>query len=89
MYTDEEWNNVFAFLNDEAEKPDPDGIGKVIETLDEFVDMIRRTEAIRPNIVNSNSHNARDFARLQADKNSNAQAAVDIQDQIDNHPGNS
>lgn len=87
-YTEEQWNNVLAFLNDEAEKPKPDGIGKAVETVEEFIQIIRTTEAIKPNIVRSNAHNARDFARLQQDKVNNVQSAIDIQDQIDNHPGN-
>lgn len=89
MYTDEQWDNILAFLNDEAEKPEPEGIGKPIELVTEFIDMLRRTEAIKPSIVNTNAAHAREFARLQSDKRANAQAAIDIQDQIDNHPGNS
>jgi len=38
---DKVWNDFLAFLNDAAEKPPPDGIGKLIDTVDEFILFIR------------------------------------------------
>lgn len=87
-YTDEQWDNVMAFLQDEAEKPAPDGIGKTIDTTEEFVEMLRITEAIRNGIANGNAAEQRDFARVEAAKNAADQSVIDLQDELDNHPGN-
>lgn len=88
MYTDAEWDNVLAFLNNEAEKSEPDGIGKKIETVEEFIDMIRRTEAIKPAIVNSEAlKNRRNFDDLTKHKADLDQSVIDVQDELDNHPG--
>ena len=87
-YTDAQWDNVMAFLNDEAEKAPPDGIGKSIDTAEEFVQMLRTTEAIKSAIADSNANRDREFANLERAKVANADAARTIQDQIDNHPGN-
>ena len=88
MYTDKEWDDVVAFLNDEAEKPSPDGIGKTIETVDELIAVIRTVEAIKPSIVNSNANEAREFGALVSAKALSDQASIDLQVLIDNHPGN-
>lgn len=87
-YTDAQWDNVIAFLNDEAEKAPPDGIGKIIETTEEFIQMLRTVEAIKTSIVDSNANERREFANLERAKIANADAARVIQDEIDNHPGN-
>jgi len=87
-YTDAQWDNVMAFLNDEAEKAPPDGIGKTIDTVEEFIEVVRTVEAIKPIIVSSNANETREFAQLEQQRIINARAAQDIQDQIDNHPGN-
>jgi hypothetical protein len=87
-YTDAQWDNVMAFLNDEAEKRPPNGIGKTIDTAEEFVEMLRTVEAIKPTIVSSNANETREFAQLEEQRIINARAAQAIQDQIDNHPGN-
>ena len=89
MYTDEEWDNVMAHLNNEAEKAPPEGISKLIETPEEFIGMLRTTEAIKPAIVNSEAlKHRREFQELERQKAHVDQAAVDVQDRIDNHPGN-
>lgn len=77
-YTDSEWNDVLAFLNNNSEFTTPE----------EFIAVIREVEAIKPKIVNSNSHNKRDFSRVQTSKNAADQAVIDLQDELDNHPGN-
>ncbi len=87
-YTDAQWDNVIAFLNDEAEKAPPRGIGKTIDTVEEFIEVIRTVEAIKPIIVSSNASEDREFAQLQQSLITSGQATQDIQDQIDNHPGN-
>ncbi len=88
-YTDAEWDNVMAFLNTEAEKRPPDGIGKVIETPEEFIQMLRTTEAIKPDIVDSEAaRHRREFEELEGQKAHLDRAVVDTQDQIDTHPGN-
>lgn len=88
-YTNEEWDNVMAHLNNEAEKPEPDGIGKLIETPEEFIGMLRTTEAIKPNIVNSEAlKHRREFTELERQKSHLDQSVIDAQDLIDNHPGN-
>lgn len=87
-YTDAQWDNVIAFLNDEAEKAPPRGIGKSIDTVEEFVEMLRTVEAIKPVIVSSDASETREFAQLERSLIDSARATQDIQDQIDNHPGN-
>jgi hypothetical protein len=88
-YTDAEWNNVMHFLNSAAEKRPPAGIGKPIETADEFVQMLRTAEAIKPAIVGDEVlKNRREFAELERQKSNLDRTVIDTQDQIDNHPGN-
>ena len=88
-YTDAQWDNVMAFLQDEAEKAPPEGISKVIETPEEFIQMLRTTEAIKPTIVDREAaRHRREFQELQGQKTHLDQAVIDTQDQIDNHPGN-
>lgn len=87
-YTDAQWDNVIAFLNDEAEKAPPNGIGKTIDTVEEFIEVIRTVEAIKQVIVDSNASEAREFAQLERSLITSGRATQDIQDQIDNHPGN-
>jgi hypothetical protein len=87
-YTDDQWNDVMAFLNDEAEKASPRGIGKTIDTVEEFIEVIRIVEAIKPTIVSSNAQETREFKELVSAKAKSDQASIDLQDQIDNHPGN-
>lgn len=88
-YTDAEWENVMSFLNTEAERPPPDGIGKVIETPEEFVEMLHTTEAIKPLIVGAqDARDRREFGELQKQKAHLDRAVIDTQDQIDTHPGN-
>jgi len=82
-YSDEQWNNVVAFLNDEAEKAPPDGIGKTIDTIEEFIQMVRTVEAIKASIVDSNANRAREFANLERAKAANAKAARAIQDRAE------
>lgn len=88
-YTEAEWNTVLSFLNAEAIKAPPDGIGKTIETTEEFVGMLRTTEAIKPQIVNDSAgKNRREFAALQDHQQELTQTQTDLKDQIDKHPGN-
>ena len=88
-YTDAQWDNVMAHLNEEAEKRPPSGIGKPIETADELVTMLRTTEAIKPAIVGDRAQrDRREFRELEGQKAHLDQAVIDTQDQIDNHPGN-
>lgn len=89
MYTSEEWDNVLAFLNEEAEKPEPDGIGTRIENTEDFILMLQKTEAIKPNIVNNEAlKHRREFSELERQKTHLDQSVIDAQDRIDNHPGN-
>ena len=88
-YTDAQWDNFMAHLNNEAEKPAPDGIGKSIASVEEFVQMLRTTEAIRPALVNNVAlKNRREFSELERQKTHLDQSVIDAQDRIDNHPGN-
>ncbi len=88
-YTDAEWENVMSFLSTEAERAPPDGIGKEIETPEEFIEMLRTTEAIKPLIVGAqDARDRREFGELQKQKAHLDRAVVDTQDQIDTHPGN-
>ena len=88
-YTDAQWDNVMAFLQDEAEKAPPEGISKVIETPEEFIQMLRITEAIKPSIVDTETlRHRREFEELQRQKAHLDQSVSTTQDQIDNHPGN-
>jgi len=88
-YTDAEWDNVMNFLNEEAEKRPPAGIGKTIDTAEEFVQMLRTSEAIKPTIVSDETlKNRREFAELERQKSNLDQTVIDTQDQIDRHPGN-
>ena len=88
-YTDEEWDNVLAFLNEESEKRPPAGIGKVIESVDEFIQMLRITEAIKQNIVDDTAlRERREFQELERHKAALDQSVIDQQERIDNHPGN-
>lgn len=88
-YTDAQWANVLAFLNEEAEKAPPDGIGKKIETTEEFMQVIRITEAITPAIADNEALRLRrEFRDLERGKAELDQSVIDQQDRIDNHPGN-
>jgi hypothetical protein len=88
-YTDAEWDNVMHFLNSEAEKRPPDGIGKSIDSAEEFVQMLRTSEAIKPTIVSDEAlKNRREFTELERQKLNLDRTVIDTQDQIDNHPGN-
>lgn len=88
-YTDAEWENVMSFLQTEAERAPPDGIGKLIETPEEFIEMLRTTEAIKPLIVGAqDARDRREFGELQKQKAHLDRAVIDTQDQIDTHPGN-
>ncbi len=89
MYTDAEWDNVMSHLNAEAEKRPPRGIGKLIGTTDEFIVMLRTTEAIKPAIVGDRaSRDQREFSELERQKAELDQSVIDTQDVLDNHPGN-
>jgi len=78
-----------AFLNQEAEKRPPAGIGKLIESPEEFIGMLRTTEAIKPAIVGDEVlKNRREFTELERQKSHLDQSVIDAQDRIDNHPGN-
>ena len=88
-YTDAEWENVMAHLNEEAEKRPPRGIGKPIDTAEEFVQMLRTSEAIKPAIVGDETlRHRREFTELERQKSNLDQTVIDTQDQIDKHPGN-
>ena len=88
-YTDAQWDNVMHFLNSEAEKRPPAGIGKTIDTADEFVQMLRTSEAIKPAIVGDETlRHRREFTELERQKSNLDQTVIDTQDQIDKHPGN-
>jgi len=88
-YTDAEWENVMSFLNTEAERPAPNGIGKLIETPDEFVEMLHTTEAIKPRIVGAKeARERREFGELQKQKARLDRSVIDTQKLMDTHPGN-
>jgi hypothetical protein len=88
-YTDAEWDNVMHFLNSEAEKRPPAGISKTIDTPEEFVQMLRTTEAIKSAIVGDETlKNRREFQELEKQKTRLDEVVIETQDQIDNHPGN-
>lgn len=87
-YNDRQWDNVMAFLNDEAEKPEPEGLGHPIQSAEELVQMLRSTEAIKGTIVRSGAGEARDLRRLERQKVIADQRAAELQDEIDNHPAN-
>ncbi len=88
-YTDAEWENVMSFLNTEAERPPPNGIGKLIETPEEFVEMLHTAEAIKPVIVGAQAaRDRREFGELQKRKANLNRSVIETQKLIDTHPGN-
>ena len=88
-YTVTEWENVMSFLNTEAERAPPNGIGKLIETHEEFVEMLHTAEAIKPLIVGAQeARDRREFGELQKQKAHLDRSVIDTQKLIDTHPGN-